>query len=354
MSLTLMSLHSKHTDIPLPKVHGYNLDDSNPVGFPFSIIDYVHGTTAAEVSRSYTGDYESIPEEYQEKFWRQVANVILQLASIRLSKIGSIIRDPSKPDLFMMGPIVETSSGPYDSASEFYNNFPLALTESLFDADTAGSRLEELCDEQGAAFRSLASSCFSPATVLEGMASPGFGLTNWELSPHNILVDGEFNILAVIDWDSVIALPDAALYHFPIGAGMESAVPGIGRMYQPDSKREERCRRFAEIVEEVGQERSAKAHRGTNASRTFVPTKGGSYSKEAVAFRMLIYMRMMSEELNEECVRGLEWLGEHSEADIAQFYKIQSFESFCSLRNKVARAINCKYMIVHGKFYSSK
>ncbi|KAJ9656095.1 hypothetical protein H2201_008646 [Coniosporium apollinis] len=249
---------SHHTDIPLPKVHGYNLDDSNPVGLPISIIDYVRGNTAEEVSRAYPGDHQYLPEEHQEKFWRQIAKVMVQLASIRLPKIGSIIRDPSHPGSFTVGPIVETSTGPFDSAAEFYDDFPLAQAKMLFGAEPRSSRLRKLGKELAEAFWSLASSSFSPSSSQDGTASRGFGLVNWELGTNNVLVDKEFNVLAIIDWDTVIAAPDAVLHFFPFLMGMESAVPGIVGGYQEEPEREQSYRRFAEVVEEVSLEQSAK------------------------------------------------------------------------------------------------
>jgi hypothetical protein len=52
----------------IPKVYGYDLNDQNPVGCPFSIIEYIHGNTAEEVSRTYPDKYEGILVPFEEKF----------------------------------------------------------------------------------------------------------------------------------------------------------------------------------------------------------------------------------------------------------------------------------------------
>ncbi|KAM3499699.1 hypothetical protein MY11210_009593 [Beauveria gryllotalpidicola] len=91
----------QNTDIPIPRVYAYNLNAQNAVGCPFSIIEYIDGNTAEEVSRNYSGEHEGIPAQFEEKFWRHVAKIMIQLASIRLPKIGSIIRDGS--DSFVAG-----------------------------------------------------------------------------------------------------------------------------------------------------------------------------------------------------------------------------------------------------------
>ena len=50
-----------------------------------------------------------------------------QLASIRMPKIGAIFRDTSDPAKIVVGPLVETGSGPYASSAEFYSQYPVSL-----------------------------------------------------------------------------------------------------------------------------------------------------------------------------------------------------------------------------------
>jgi hypothetical protein len=73
------------------------------------------------MSQTYPGDHEGIPMQFQEKFWREVAKIMIQLASIRFPKIGSINRDG---DSFIVGPLIETMSGLYDSAAKIYGDYP--------------------------------------------------------------------------------------------------------------------------------------------------------------------------------------------------------------------------------------
>jgi hypothetical protein len=91
-------------------------------GCLFFILDYVHGNTAEEVSRSYLGDHRGIPVQFEEKFFRQVAKIMIQLASVRLPNNGSIFPDEADPnsESFIVGPLIETGTGPYKSTAEFY------------------------------------------------------------------------------------------------------------------------------------------------------------------------------------------------------------------------------------------
>ncbi|KAI1123476.1 hypothetical protein F5Y10DRAFT_280901 [Nemania abortiva] len=248
--------HNQNTEIPIPRVYAYDLNDQNTVGCPFSIIEYVDGNTAEEVSRTYPGEHEGIPAQFEEKFWRQVAKIML----------------------------VETGSGPYNSAAEFYADYPLALT-----------------------------------LVGDGSAE-GFGLANYDLNPNNFLVDREFNVLAVIDWDSVVSGPDAALYRFPFLMGVSCAVPGVVDTHPAVMKREQLGRRFAKVVEEVGQDKAGNDCEGANKWPTHLLAKSGFFSKEAVAFRSLIYVKMRQDCVNNTWLQGLKWLSEHNEVQVAQFY----------------------------------
>ncbi|KAK3181218.1 hypothetical protein K4F52_007494 [Lecanicillium sp. MT-2017a] len=306
------SFHSQNTDIPIPRVYAYDLSDQNAVGCPFSILEYINGNTAEEVSRTYPGEHEGIPAQFEEKLWRQVAKIMVQLASIRLPKIGSIIRDGSSS--FVAGPLVETGSGPYDSSAEFYADYPLALSKSLGEQPVSGQ------DELVQAFRLLADSFPSPVARVGDGSAEGFGLANFDLNPNNILVDREFNVLAVIDWDSVVSVPDAALYRFPFLMGVSCAVPGVVDSHPAVMKRERLGRRFAEVVEEVAREQAGNDSRGVNKRPTHLLTKSGFFSKEAVAFRSLIYAKMRQDHVNNTWLQGLKWLSEQSEVQVAQFY----------------------------------
>jgi len=279
-------------------VYAYKLDENNTVGCPFSIMEYIHGNTAEEMSQSYPGDHEGIPAEFEEKFWRQLAQSMIRLASVRLPQIGSITRDESGS--FVVGPLIETDSGPYSSASEFYADYPLALSKSLGE-ELVGGQIG-LVQE----FRAIAQSFGAQGS------QNGFGLAHYDLNANNILVDRSFNILAIIDWDSVIAVPDAALYRVPFLLGMDCPVPGVIETHPAVIKRLQLCQQFTAVVEAVGREKD-------NHERPIF-TKEGFFSKEAVAFRSLLAVKMSQDWVNDEWMQGLRWLREHSEADVAHFY----------------------------------
>ncbi|KAK0718490.1 hypothetical protein B0T26DRAFT_332165 [Lasiosphaeria miniovina] len=53
--LATMELVRQHTSIPIPQVYGFELGlgPENPVGCPFFLLGYIHGSTAEHVSRAH-------------------------------------------------------------------------------------------------------------------------------------------------------------------------------------------------------------------------------------------------------------------------------------------------------------
>ena len=291
-------VYSQKTNIPIPRVYGYDFNENNPIGCPFSIMEYIHGNTAEEISHSYPGDHEGIPAEFEEKFWRQLAQYMITLAAVRLPQIGSITRVESGS--FVVGPLIETDSGPYTSAEEFYAEYPLALSRTIGEDSVPGQ--SGLVEE----FQAMAKSFGAQDS------QKGFGLAHYDLNANNILVDRSFNILAIIDWDSVVAVPDAALYRVPYLLGMDCPVPGVIETHPAVMKRLRLCQRFTAVVEEVGREK--------DDCKGPILTREGFFSKEAVAFRSLLAVKMRQDWVNYEWMQGLRWLRDHSEADVAEFY----------------------------------
>ncbi|KID84207.1 Protein kinase-like domain protein, partial [Metarhizium majus ARSEF 297] len=204
-----------------------------------------------------------------------------QLASVRLPRIGSIVRDAAGSRA--QGRTIL----PYDSAAEFYADYPLALGNSLAEREGPVDGQGEVIQ----AFCSLAASFPPPTARAERGSAEDFGLANYDLNPNNILVDQEFNVLAVIDWDSVVSVPDVALYRFPYLMGVRCAVPGVVSTESLELKREALSQQFAAVVEAWGKEQPQKEFQGVDKRRMYLFTKSGFFSKEAVAFRSLIAVR---------------------------------------------------------------
>jgi aminoglycoside phosphotransferase (APT) family kinase protein len=59
------------TSIPIPRIHDYNVESSNPLGVPYMLMDEIQGRSVAHLTR--------IPEQYKPHVYRQIAKIVLQL-----------------------------------------------------------------------------------------------------------------------------------------------------------------------------------------------------------------------------------------------------------------------------------
>lgn len=130
----------------------------------------------------------------------------------------------------------------------------------------------------------------------------------------------ELNVIAVIDWGSVVAVPDAALYCIPDLMWIDCPAPGIVETHPAVMEQLQRCRRFVEVVVVVGCEKARKNNEDSSKRSMYLFTKEELFSTEAVAFHSLLAVQMRQDWVYDNWVRSLQSLSEHNEMELAQFY----------------------------------
>lgn len=223
---------------------------------------------------------------------RQYAWITAQLASLTFPQIGSIVKQDGE---YMIGPFVETGSGPYETSSSFYEEYPDELIETFF-GPRASSRQRKLPD----AFKKFAGG------LPQLLTGETFRLVNFDLAPNNILVDSEFDILSVIDWDAVMAVPEALIYQIPPLMGLDIIPPGQDISHPSFVKRIRRSHRFATIMKQVFHEMGLRWM-----------TISGFYSREVTAFRALANYKGQ----NNEWLAALDYMEDKTDEDIVRFYR---------------------------------
>ncbi|KAG2369335.1 hypothetical protein BDR07DRAFT_1447628 [Suillus spraguei] len=88
------------TNIPVPRIHAWNSDASNPVGAEYMILDKVKGTPASH-------NWENLSEEVKKTVVLQVARYFLEIFSLRFESAGSLYLSPLSSQ-FIVGPIIST------------------------------------------------------------------------------------------------------------------------------------------------------------------------------------------------------------------------------------------------------
>ncbi|KAI2778491.1 hypothetical protein F4815DRAFT_501255 [Daldinia loculata] len=226
-----------NTTIPVPKIYHFGTAAENPVGLgPFIIMDYVeHERTmsdalkdpALEPDESLVLD-PTIDEGRLEFLYGQMANIVLQLSTLKFPKIGSLDQD-EHGDISVSGrPLIQNMN----SLLEFAGVAPTLLPSRSYDTSTewlctlADMHLAQLTfqhndavlDEDDARDKYVARQLFR-RLASEGRLTSGldarkkdandssFRLYSEDLRPSNVLIDKDDHIVGVIDWEFAYAAP---------------------------------------------------------------------------------------------------------------------------------------------------
>ncbi|KAH8177901.1 phosphotransferase enzyme family protein [Sarocladium implicatum] len=235
VEVATMRLVAEQTTIPVPKIYHYGVAADNPLGIgPFIIMDYVeHQSTMsdamADASLAPGEDHvldPNIEAEKLEFFYRQLANVLLQLSRLQFNKVGSLLQD-GKGNISASGrPLIQNMShlmqftgmpdamlpsSPYADIKSWY----AALAE-MHIAQFTFQHNDAILDEYDAKdkfvarllFRQLVSEDRLVSTADgESMHQPDIRLFSEDLRPSNILLDKDLRIAGVIDWEYTYAAP---------------------------------------------------------------------------------------------------------------------------------------------------
>ncbi|KAI1410869.1 phosphotransferase family protein [Hypoxylon sp. FL1857] len=230
-----------HTTIPVPHVYHYGMAAENPTGLgPFIIMDYIehHQNMSRElldptlpINKHPILD-PNISEEKLEMLYGQMANILLQLSSLKFPRIGSLVEKKGdnsisvegRPLTANMNDIVIHTNAPtsvlscqtYASADEWYSALAdMHMAQLTFQHSDAVDDEDDAHDKYTARqlFRKLATEkrLISDSPTAEGE----FRLFSEDLRPANVLLDKELRVVGVIDWEFAYAAPAQFSYDPP-------------------------------------------------------------------------------------------------------------------------------------------
>ncbi|KAM0296221.1 hypothetical protein ACHAPM_010481 [Fusarium culmorum] len=207
-----MKFFKAKTSIPVPEVHCYNTDPENEVGAPYILMDYIHGTAADKLSHARCDpDMYGTPDQ-DRRFREQMAEIQVTISTFKFNKIGSLHYDETTSEFFI-GPELETGKGPWNSSMEYYND----LADHVLQVceRNASSKLRESPSFENP-------NLFKHLMPLYSSSNQGpFSLVDRDFGANNILVDDEFRIIGVIDFDGVMAAPIEVVAQFPSLTGLD-------------------------------------------------------------------------------------------------------------------------------------
>ncbi|KAH7313819.1 phosphotransferase family protein [Stachybotrys elegans] len=227
---------STHTTIPVPHIYHHGSAAENPTGLgPFIIMDYIdHRQNMSRELLDPTRPHDERPmldpgiaEDKLMYLYSQMASILLQLDSLKFSKIGSLMEIPSvegnesttsiagRPlTANMVDLVVHTSAPPSILPSSTYDSTHDWLS-SMADMHTAQLALQhnDAVEDEGDArdkyvarqlFRNLA--CERRLSGQDDLKT-GFRLFSEDFRPANVLLGENLQVVGVIDWEFAYAAP---------------------------------------------------------------------------------------------------------------------------------------------------
>ncbi|KAI1454172.1 kinase-like domain-containing protein [Annulohypoxylon moriforme] len=188
-----MKFFKSKTTIPVPELFAYDADPSNEVGVQWMFMEYIHGTTAEELKKIRNSEpmmFGTI--EQDRKLREQMAKIQAEMFSFTFEEIGSLYYSEDTSS-FSIGPHLRIERG----SQELLLSLSISLPHVF-------KRLMHIYGEEP-----------------EGP----FRLINADFGAHNVLVDNDFNIVSIIDLDSVGTGPLEAAAQYPSLSSMDPEPP---------------------------------------------------------------------------------------------------------------------------------
>jgi hypothetical protein len=238
-------LRRQKTSIPIPEIYYYNDDPTNSVGAMFILMSYIHGTTAYKLQlmkKCGMGVYGTPDQD--RRFREQMASIQVELSLFKFSHIGSLYQHPETSEFFI-GPEIETGKGPWATPIEYYSDF---INHSFQSSMASAS------PEVQASISFAIPLLFKYLISIYGRNCGYFALTNRDFGAHNLLVNDNFEIVGVIDFEGIIAAPIEEVAQYPRLTGLNMTPPGqvetrplaIDRIKQT----EQRLRDYRDMIKE--------------------------------------------------------------------------------------------------------
>ncbi|KAF7545964.1 hypothetical protein G7046_g9442 [Stylonectria norvegica] len=234
-----MQYIAENTTIPVPKIYHSGSAEENPTGLgPFIIMEYIdHEMTlsaalndpALEPDARHVLD-PNISDTKLKYLYGQMANILLQLSSLRFPQIGSLIKGEDgaisvsgRPIFQNMNALVEVAAvnpdllptQTYRTSDEWYSAMAdMHMAQLTFqhndaiEGDDEDDAREKYIVRQ--LFRRLASQGRLASGLEDGDAIDeglGFRLYSEDLRPSNVLVDQDLRVVGVIDWEFAYVAP---------------------------------------------------------------------------------------------------------------------------------------------------
>ena len=196
-----MKFVAANTNIPVPQVYTYDTSAANAFGAPFMLMEGVQG---------WVPDWNGLSKPLRQRIIQQMAALKLELGKVRFDKIGCLRTDATGASVIDSFPAGSKLAGPFHTALEYYTHYAESAWHDCFKQDYPDENAR-----RKACFLPWLSRTLCPFIPQRAFLQHGFPLSHPDFGPHNLLVDDDGNVKAVIDWSSTYTVPWETFCRFP-------------------------------------------------------------------------------------------------------------------------------------------
>lgn len=212
-----------HSQIPIPNIHFFDSSRQNPIGAAFIVMDFIDG-----IPIPYS---EVDPENSQQldKIYDQACHIAYELSTHCFDRVGALYElDASLATI--IGPTWDSRQnpcGPFTNAKDYY----MTLSNGYWDEAQSSPHLSRLPLSENWNWNEANKSDRDLLTAFLHLKT--FSLIQWENFPDHyclqhrdfklryFLVDSEYKIVGVIDWDGVSTVPSLGYNPFSFCLAIE-------------------------------------------------------------------------------------------------------------------------------------
>ena len=198
------------TKVPAPRVFGYGIAENkkNKVGVSYILMEEMAGETwnlQGPCGKRFADDKD------KERVWNGLADILIELQRHPFSKAGSLLPGPSPSEPIVSAVaserfLVQSPSGPFDTASDYYTSFmeqniALIADGQLFTSFPVNAYL--VFSYLKSQIQALAAKPnHNPMETTEQ-----FYIKHVDDKGDHLMVDEELNIVGIIDWQMARVVP---------------------------------------------------------------------------------------------------------------------------------------------------
>ncbi|WEW56652.1 hypothetical protein PRK78_002100 [Emydomyces testavorans] len=208
--IATMKYVAEKTTIPIPRLYGYSISRNNILGLPFMLVEYIEGNTL------YPTNLRTMDRDKRKHLHAQIGDVYIQLYRQQFDRIGALTLDKNDEHWVFASnrPLTVDVNEQEVSGLEICNYLPpnrtfhstidyIYMVTKLISNDFHRGR-DCIVNEDDA--RWYLYSIYASQSILMEWVNPKYNqgpfvLMHGDLRPPNIIIDDDFNIVSILDWE---------------------------------------------------------------------------------------------------------------------------------------------------------